>query len=434
MKLAVIGTGVSGLSAAWGLKDVADITFYDARTRPGGHSATVDIDYDGTPLAVDTGFIVYNTLNYPNLTAFFDALEIATEPSAMSFSVSTDGRRREWASASLRSVFASKRNMVSPTFIWMLREILRFNEKSRHDHANGYVGDVTLGDYLSRNRFSRRFATDYLLPMGAAIWSTPRDEVLAFPAETFISFFVNHRLVHWTQPQWRTVSGGSRIYVEKTLAAIGGTLRLGAKVIRLVRHEDGVTVVDEHGDEDRFDKVIVAAHSDQALEMLDRPTDDERRILGAIRYKPNVVYLHRDLDLMPRRKAVWSSWNYIQEAAAGPQSAVTVSYWMNRLQNLDPARPVFVTLNPVRPPRDDLTFGRYVFDHPQFDQNARDAQNCLPRIQGDGSIWYCGAYHGNGFHEDGFKAGMAVAEALGGSYAWRSPDDGSAQCFLEAAE
>lgn len=433
MKIAVVGSGISGISAAWGLKDRADLTLYEASSRLGGHSATVDIDYDGTPMSVDTGFIVYNTLNYPNLTAFFETLGIATQASEMSFSVSTPDRDREWAGHSLRSVFATKRNIVSPGFYWMLREILRFNERCRRDLADGRIGGGSLNDYLERHRFSQRFSNDYLVPMGAAIWSTPREKVLAFPAATFIAFFVNHRLVNWARPEWRTVTGGSRSYVRRAIDDIGANVRAGCKVTRVSRQDGRVLVTDTSGHTDLFDHVIIAAHSDQALAMLGRPSEAEQRILGAIRYSSNTVYLHRDPNLMPRRKAVWSSWNYLQETRR-PDADVTVSYWMNRLQNLDPDRPVFVTLNPVRPPRDDMTFGRFVYDHPLLDHPARVAQSDLAQLQGRGSIWYSGAYQGDGFHEDGFKAGIAVAEELGGEYAWRRGLDGSGVQAQEAAE
>ncbi|MEM9207377.1 MAG: FAD-dependent oxidoreductase, partial [Pseudomonadota bacterium] len=419
MKIAVVGTGISALSAAWGLKDRAELVFYDRRSRLGGHTATVDIDYDGKPLSVDTGFIVYNTLNYPNLTAFFDLLGVKTEWSNMSFAVSTGGRKLEWSGDGLGSLFAQKRNFFSPSFLWMLREIMRFNTKSHQDRKAGKTAGLSLGDYLSKRKFSKKFAEQYLVPMGAAIWSTPRSKMLEFPAESFIRFFENHRLINWNRPEWRTVSGGSRSYHTKMLEKIGGEVRGGCAVTRIERKAGRVDVTDDTGRTETYDHVIIGAHSDQALAMLADPSDKEQRLLGDIQYRPNTVYLHRDPALMPQRKKVWASWNYMEDKRPDDHSDVWVSYWMNRLQNISDDYPVFVTLNPPRPPAPELTFGIYEYDHPQFDKPALEAQKALPALQGERNTWYCGAYHGYGFHEDGMVSGIKVGEALGGHYEWR---------------
>lgn len=434
MRIAVIGSGIAGNSAAWALSGRHDVTLYERRTRPGGHSATVDIDYDGTPVAVDTGFIVYNELNYPNFTALLDHLGVATEASDMSFAFSLDKGACEWSGNSLDTIFGQRRNLFSPRFLMMLREILRFNRECLADRAAGRLAGLSLGEYLARNRFSEAFSRNYLLPMGAAIWSTPPAEMLKFPAETLIAFFENHRLVHTDRPIWRTVSGGSRRYVERLVQPIGKGMRLGAEVKRVWRAAGQVHVVDASGHEDVFDRVVIAAHTDQTLAMLADASPEERNILGAIRYRPNAVYLHRDLGLMPRRKRVWASWNYL--ASSAPEAAerdAAVTYWMNRLQNLDPARPLFVSLNPAEPPREDLTFATFRYDHPQFDRAAIAAQQALEQIQGRGHIWYCGAWCGYGFHEDGLKAGLAAAEAIGCDIPWRVDGTGRAQP-AEAAE
>ncbi|MFN4008341.1 MAG: NAD(P)/FAD-dependent oxidoreductase [Pannonibacter sp.] len=441
MRIAIIGSGISGNSAAYALCDQHDVVLYEKRLRPGGHSATVDIDYDGVEMAVDTGFIVYNELNYPNLTALFAHLGVATEASDMSFALSVDGGAREWAGTNLDTVFAQRSNLVSPRFLWMLREILRFNRICPKDRAAGLVKGLSLGDYMALRKFSRAFIDDYLVPMGAAIWSTPPSQMLAFPAESFISFFENHRLINFDRPIWRTVSGGSRNYVHRLIDPLKGNVRLGTPVAGVRREGGKVHVRDVSGHTDVFDQVVLASHTDQTLAMLEDPSDDERRILGAIRYRPNAVYLHRDLALMPKRKRVWSAWNYMARTDAEAGTDVSVSYWMNLLQNLDRSRPLFVSLNPPEAPREELTFARFTYDHPQFDAAALAAQKELPRIQGVNQLWYCGAWAGHGFHEDGLVSGLKVARALGAVLPWDTVAgtldplrDGTPASVAEAAE
>ncbi|WP_106752357.1 NAD(P)/FAD-dependent oxidoreductase [Pannonibacter carbonis] len=441
MRIAIIGSGIAGNSAAYALCDQYEVVLYEKRLRPGGHSATVDIDYDGVEMAVDTGFIVYNELNYPNLTALFAHLGVKTEASDMSFALSVDGGAREWAGTNLDTVFAQRSNLVSPRFLWMLREILRFNRISPKDRAAGVVTGLSLGDYMALRKFSRAFIDDYLVPMGAAIWSTPPSQMLAFPAESFISFFENHRLINFNRPIWRTVSGGSRNYVQRLIDPLKGNVRLGTPVAGVRREGGKVHVRDVSGHTDVFDQVILASHTDQTLAMLEDPSEDERRILGAIRYRPNAVYLHRDLALMPKRKRVWSSWNYMARTDAEANTDVSVSYWMNLLQNLDRNRPLFVSLNPPEAPREDLTFARFTYDHPQFDAAALAAQTELPQIQGVNQLWFCGAWGGHGFHEDGLVSGLKVAQALGAVLPWDTVTgtldpmrDGAPASVAEAAE
>lgn len=432
MRIAVIGSGISGNSAAWALSASHDVVLYEKRLRPGGHSATADIDYDGTPMSVDTGFIVYNELNYPNFTALLDHLGVASEVSDMSFALSADDGKLEWSGDGLNAVFAQRKNLVSPRFLRMLRDIFRFNKRAVEDLKAGRLAGVTLGDYLDRERYSAGFVNDYLLAMGAAIWSTPINEMRTYPAESFVAFFDNHRLLSFDQPLWRTVSGGSRNYVTRLLAPLAGKIRLGAPVTQILRENGQVSVTDSSGNTDVFDQVVLASHTDQSLAMLGDPSPRERAILGAIRYRPNEVYLHRDPNLMPRNKRVWSSWNYMSDREAGETRDVTVSYWMNRLQNIDRSKPVFVTLNPFKAPREDLTFEKYVYDHPQFDASALAAKRQLSDIQGVNNTWFCGAWQAHGFHEDGLASGLAVARALGARLPW-DPREPQPQ-YLDAAE
>jgi len=432
MRIAVIGSGISGNSAAWALSKNHEVILYEKRTRPGGHSATAEIDYDGTRIRVDTGFIVYNERNYPSFTALLANLGVSSEPSDMSFAVSADNGKLEWSGHSLNTVFAQRKNLLSPRFLRMLRDIFRFNKTAVLDLKSERLAGVTLGDYLEREGYSSGFINDYLLAMGAAIWSTPLDEMRAYPAESFVAFFDNHRLLSFDKQQWRTISGGSRTYVDRLIAPLRGKVRLGAAVTEILRKNGKLHITDCSGNQDVFDQVVLASHTDQSLAMLGDPSEREREILSAIRYRPNEVYLHKDEALMPRHKSVWASWNYMSDRDAGETRDVTVSYWMNRLQNIDRGKPVFVTLNPFEPPREDKTFAKYVYDHPQFDASALAAKKRLHEIQGVNGTWYCGAWEGNGFHEDGLVSGLTVAKALGARLPWESEPPLTG--FLDAAE
>ncbi len=310
----------------------------------------------------------------------------------------------------------------------MLLEILRFNRIAVTDRRAGTLDDLPLGEYLAFRGFSRRFRDDYLIPMGAAIWSMSPASMLAFPAASFVAFFENHHLLQWNRPVWRTVTGGSRAYVDKLTAPYRDRVRTNSGVRSVRRTADGVEITDETGRQETFDQVIFATHSDQALACLADPSEDERAVLGAIGYRPNDVYLHRDQRLMPRRKRAWAAWNVIQ--GDDPNADLCVTYWMNALQALDPVYPLFVTLNPPEPPAAELVYGRYTYDHPQYDQAAIAAQRRIPSIQGQRRTWFAGAWTGFGFHEDGLAAGLAVAEALGARVPWRS----APQVLAEAAE
>ncbi|MBV6657303.1 MAG: FAD-dependent oxidoreductase [Devosiaceae bacterium] len=442
--IAVIGSGVAGNAAAWALHTFSphEVTLYEKRDRPGGHSATVDIDYDGTPISVDTGFIVYNGRNYPNLTALFHHLGVQTEWSDMSLGVSVGDGALEWSGDRPAALFAQKRNALSPRFVGMLASILRFNKHALADLEAGRLVGLSLGEYLREKRYSKGFIEDYLVPMGAAIWSTPDADILHFPAQSFVRFFANHRLLELRPPEWRTVSGGSRNYVRELLEPLGHRVLLNRAVVDVRRHEGGVEVTDVSGRTQTFDAVIMASHSDQSLAMLGDPTPAERSILEDVRYRPNSVYLHRDPALMPKRPVMWSAWNYMSAARnADGRSGVSVSYWMNKLQNIDHAMPLFISLNPFTEPDPSNVFLETSYDHPQFDAAALAAQERLPAVQGSGQIWFAGAWTGYGFHEDGLRSGLEAAEALGANVPWREGstplavnDDLPAELVHQAAE
>lgn len=421
--IAVIGSGISGNAAAWALHTFGGhtVTLYEKRSRPGGHSATVDIDYDGTPVTVDTGFIVYNGRNYPNLTALFDHLNVANEDSDMSLGISVGDGALEWSGDSLDSVFAQKKNLLSPRFLMMLRSIFRFNTQALSDLKSGALEEHSLGAYLRSNRYPAGFIEDYLVPMGAAIWSTPDADIMDFPASSFVQFFANHRLLELRPPEWRTVTGGSRNYVAQLIKPLGDDVLLGRQVTEVRRTSDGVSVTDSSGQTRKYDGAVLASHSDQSLEMLKDASDAEAGILRDVRYRPNDVYVHRDPALMPKRRKVWSAWNYLAQARdANGRSGVTVSYWMNKLQNIDHATPLFITLNPPQAPDPDLVFMRTQYDHPQFDAAALGAQKRLPDVQGKNRIWFAGAWTGYGFHEDGLRSGLEAAEGFGAFAPWRT--------------
>ncbi|MEM1283878.1 MAG: FAD-dependent oxidoreductase [Pseudomonadota bacterium] len=434
--IAVIGSGISGNAAAWALHSFGNhqVTLYETRLRPGGHSATVDVHYGDAVLSVDTGFIVYNGRNYPDLTAMFAYLGVATEWSDMSLGISVGDGALEWSGDSLDAVFAQRRNLASPRFLTMLQSIFRFNKQAMRDLEQGALSGLSLGDYLKKNRYPRCFIEDYLVPMGAAIWSTPDAQMMHFPAESFLRFFSNHRLLELRPPEWRTVTGGSRNYVEKLVAPLGDRVLLGRKVTDVRRVEDGVRVTDSSGDERVFDEVVMAAHSDQSLAMLSDASEAEASILSAVPYRPNTVYLHRDPKLMPKRQKVWAAWNYMSAGRHGAErNDVSVSYWMNKLQNIDHDKPLFISLNPLHEPDPDLVFLKTEYDHPQFGAEALDAQQRLPSVQGKNGVWFAGAWTGYGFHEDGLRSGLDVAEALGATAPWRRDLDPTADVDLPDA-
>lgn len=421
MRIGVVGAGISGLSAGWLLTKAGhDVTVFEAEDRLGGHAHTRRIDYDGKPISVDTGFIVLNDRNYPNLNQFFELLDVVTAPSEMGFAVSIDEGRLEYSGGSMSQVFAQKRNLVSPRFLRMTLDILRFFRQGKSLLENTDTRyDPSLGDWLRDNRYSQVFIDDHLLPMGAAIWSTPVAIMNAFPARSFLRFFLNHGLLSLNnRPQWRTVLGGSRVYVSRVAEAFGEKVRTSHKAVAMSRLPHGVQMRFDTGQSEVFDHVVTGVHGADLADLITDKDDEEATILSAFKKTENKMYLHRDPALMPKDPKVWSSWNYIAHRDWDGERAVSLSYWMNALQPLPPECPIFVTLNPKEPPRKDLTFKTSTYYHPMFDHAAMAAQKTLPQIQGRGGLWYAGAWGGYGFHEDGLKSGIAVARALGAEVPW----------------
>lgn len=404
LNIAVVGSGVSALSCAWLLSHCHKVTLYEKADRLGGHSNTVTANLVTGQVAVDTGFICYNDATYPNLIALFEHLDVPACVTDMSFAMSRDNGRFEYAAPGL---FAQKRNMFQPRFWKMLLEIMRFYKKAPSDLDRLESEDISLGQYLDREGFSTVFRDDHLLPMAAAIWSAPVHTLMDYPAGAFVRFCMNHGLLKLTgRPLWRTVKGGSKVYVER-LARTIDRIQLNRGVTSIRRLENGVEVHDSQGDKAHFDHVVIGSHADQALAMIENPTAEERDVLGSFRYSHNMTVLHTDVSLMPRRRKAWSSWNYI-----GTGNGLCVSYWMNKLQGLD-GQDVFVTLNPPHAPKPDTLLYSELYEHPVFDDVALRAQKRLWSLQGRGGIWFCGAHFGAGFHEDGLQSGLAVAEQLG---------------------
>ncbi|MBT4738844.1 MAG: NAD(P)/FAD-dependent oxidoreductase [Rhodospirillaceae bacterium] len=421
LKIAIIGSGISGLSAAWLLNQGHDITVFEKDGRLGGHSNTVDALIDGPQgrlsIPVDTGFIVYNERTYPNLTALFEHLDIATEESVMSFSASMNAGGFEYSGAGLTGLLAQKRNLVRPRFWSMVLDILRFYRECVRDAGLPENAELTLGDYLNKHGYSDGFLRDHIYPMASSIWSATFEEIREYPLTAFVRFFSNHGLLETKQdrrPKWRTVSGGSKSYVDRIAADFSDNILLNTSVVGVTRSPEGVSIFTEDGETHSFDHVVFASHSNQALAMLNDPTSDERTLLSSIRYEYNRAVLHTDESMMPRRRRAWASWNYISAGKEDQSQLVCLSYWMNLLQNIDRDYPVFVTLNPHRDPDPAKTIRSFDYEHPIFDQKALDAQKQLWALQGSNRTWYCGAYFGYGFHEDGLQSGLAVAEQLGG--------------------
>jgi len=419
-RIAVIGSGVTGLSAAWLLAKTNDVVLYEAENRPGGHSRTIDVPMgDGTSLGVDTGFIVFNDRTYPNLIAMLQHLGVAARATDMSFAVSLDDGKLEYAAGDrIWQLFAQPSNLFSARFWSMLRNLVRFYREAAA--GIGGFGDMTLGQMLEQGRYGDAFRDDHLLPMAAAIWSAPAQLLLDYPAEAFVRFCDNHGLLNLgSRPKWRTVVGGSRTYVEKLLEQFEGEFRLGTPVARIDRKAGQVTITDRSGHADQFDRVVIASHANQALAMLGDPSPQERELLGAFRYSHNIGVLHDDPALMPKRRALWGAWNYFGRRHANDATGdLCVSYWMNRLQGFATKRPLIVTLNPNRAIGAGHEINRATFEHPIFDHAALDAQRRIWAIQGQRNTFYCGAHLGAGFHEDGLQAGLAVAEMLGARRPW----------------
>lgn len=414
LNIAIVGTGIAGMSAAWLLNTAHRITVYEKNDRIGGHSNTVDAPGKKGATPVDTGFIVYNDRNYPNLTALFDHLQVPTKDSEMSFAASLAGGALEYAGTDLNGLLGQRSNIVRPRFWRMMKDLLRFYREAPKFLDAQPNETISLGDYLQRENYSVSFVEDHLLPIGAAIWSTTAPEMRAYPAAAFIRFFVSHGLLTLTdRPQWRTVDGGSREYVERLTAPYRDRIRFGG-VRAIWRDADGVRIEDNSGDTAHYDHVVLAAHADESFRLLADADPTERQLLGQWRYTSNRAVLHRDPSLMPARRRVWSSWNFIGNRDGDSGGSLCVTYWMNRLQSLDSDEPLFVTLNPVHEPAPGSIIREFDYTHPYFDTAALASQQSLWSLQGRRRTWFCGSYFGYGFHEDALQSGLAVAEQLGG--------------------
>ena len=419
-RIAVVGGGIAGLGAAWLLGREHSVTLFEASSYAGGHANTVEMTVDGLTHPVDTGFLVFNRRTYPNLCGLFRELDVPVTESNMSFSASLSSRDIEWAGSGLGALFAQKSNLLRPAFWGMLRDLLRFNRETTRLARDHSAPDVSLGTYLDANNYGAAFRDWYLLPMAAAIWSCPTEQMLAYPLTTFLRFCHNHGLLQIIdQPQWMTVRGGSREYVKRMLSGIAD-LRLALPVLSVRRDAQGVQVTTRQATEN-FDAIVFACHSDQTLRILGQgATKAERAVLGAVKYQPNRAVLHTDVALLPRRKKAWAAWNYLAGEGRPDQRPVSVSYLLNMLQPLPFKTPVVLSLNPFRTADPAKVLAEFAYDHPVFDQAAIDAQAYLPALQGQRHTWFAGAWTGYGFHEDGLKSGVEVAAMLGAVAPWRA--------------
>lgn len=415
LNIAVVGSGISGLSSAWLLSRQHNVTLYEKDDRFGGHSNTVVVNDSELPVPVDTGFIVFNRTTYPNLTALFQHLNIAVTKTDMSFGVSLNKGAIEYSGNDLNGLFAQRSNIFKPGFWRMVLDILRFYRNSGHWRRT-LDTSVTLRNLLKKHNFSTQFINNHLIPMGSAIWSTPEEKMLDYPALAFLNFCHNHGLLQLTdRPQWLTVKGGSREYVKKLVAEIGDSAFVNRCVRQVKRYSDHVVITDFEGEQQTFDQVVMACHADTSLSLLSEPDELEQHLLGSFKFQRNKTILHSDERMMPNNQRAWASWNYLDTGTpvSGEGAGPTVTYWMNRLQHISDL-PLFITLNPTIDPEPEKIHGCYLYDHPVFNRHAMDAQKQIWSLQGRNRTWYCGAWIGYGFHEDGLQSGLAVAEELGG--------------------
>jgi predicted NAD/FAD-binding protein len=413
--IAIIGGGVSGLCAAFALYPHHNITLYEKNDYIGGHARTRILKHDDAEIAVDTGFIVYNDRNYPHLSALFRTLNVPTAETSMTFGVKAEDGSLEWGAQNLNALFAQRRNLFRPDFYRFLIDILRFNGNALRYRADP---NLTLGQLIEKMGLGQWFRDFYILPMGGAIWSCPLDIMLDFPARFFIDFFDAHGLLTITQqPQWRTVTGGSKVYVDRLTASFRDRIRVGCGVASVTRDKDKIRIADTHHQTTEYDDVIFSCHGQEALQLLTDATTQEHTILGAFQRQENIAYLHKDTSLMPRRRTCWSSWIYHAHDKT-ENKAIGITYWMNKLQHIPERYPVFVTLNPPHDIAPEDIFDQHIFYHPIYDPQSVAAQEKMQAIQGDNNTWFCGAYTRFGFHEDGAASAYDIAQRMGVASPW----------------
>ncbi len=412
MKIAIIGSGISGLTAAYYLHQQHEITVFEKADRIGGHTATIDVTCDGQQYAIDTGFIVFNDWTYPNFIKLLDELGVKYQNTQMSFSVSCRETGLEYAGSNLNTLFAQRRNLFSPYFLKMIRDILRFNREAEDDLTHGWIDqDKTLGSYLLDNGYSKGFILHYLIPMGAAIWSASSEDIMDFPLHFFVRFFKNHGLLNIKdRPQWKTIVGGSREYLQPLTAGFSDRIQLNTNIRSVIRKPSGVEIIMANGTIHSFDQVVFACHSDQAMALLADVSSQEKLTLKAIPYRSNEVILHTDTSLLPTRKKAWSSWNYMMDHLE--QQKPTLTYNMNILQNIQSDQTFCVTLNKTDQINPDKILGSFNYSHPQFSLEGMAAQQRWQEINGNNRTWFCGAYWRNGFHEDGVVSALNVVEGI----------------------
>ncbi|MBI1388377.1 MAG: NAD(P)-binding protein [bacterium] len=414
-QIAVIGAGAAGVTAANILQRRHNVTLFEKNSRLGGHVNTIEIENGpdaGT--AVDTGFIVFNDRTYPLFNRLLSQLEVTARPSDMSFGFHDEASDFYYAGMGWRNLLARKRNALSPSFWSLLIGIDRFGREGRRALKEENLEGVSLGEFVIQKQFSPFVIQNYIAPMAAAIWSTPAERVLEFPAGALLSFYENHGLLNLSEvPCWRTVTGGSREYIRAFVTRFQGRIVTGAKIERVERGEQGVTLRFQGGEPQRFDKVVMAAHADESLALLADPSPDERRLLGAWRYEKNLAILHTDASVMPARRAAWASWNYTREKGPGAHGAATLTYWMNRLQGLKTRDPYFVTLNRFGAIDESKVIRRIEYSHPGYTFQSIASQRELPSLNGINHTYFCGSYFSHGFHEDAVRAGAGVAHCFG---------------------
>lgn len=428
--IAVVGSGISGLAAAWLLSKNHAVTLFECDGRLGGHSNTVDVMTPDGSVAVDTGFIVYNMASYPNLIALFEHLDVPTVATDMGFAVSLADGGYEYSGEGLSGLFGQISNIANPGHWRMIADIRRFFRDARDVLNNPAAAGQTLGDYLTSNQYSTAFINHHILPMAAAIWSTPSHDVLRFPVVSFVRFFDNHGLLQVNnRPQWRTVVGGSRSYVSRMCATMNVRVEQKSAVTSIIRKTDGV-IVNHFTGREHFDGCVVATHADDALALLGDPDENEQSILQAFSYSANRAVLHTDAALMPKRRRLWSSWNYL--GTATQNEPLSLTYWMNKLQPLKTSSNIFVTINPHKELAAASVVASFDYRHPTFDLAAMAAQSQLWKLQGQRRTWFCGSYFGYGFHEDGLQAGLVAAEAIGSPHRPWSVENANGRIYAQA--